>query len=91
MKLLQLEALLETVDTFPAPKVALEQYPTSPHLAARVVHTAAGLGDIEDRVVVDLGCGGGVLALAAVLCGASHVVRRCPSCTSVATKADPLL
>ena len=76
MKLRQLEALLDTVDAFAAPKVALEQYPTSPHLAARMVWTAHGYGDIEGRVVVDLGCGGGVLALGAVLCGASHVVRR---------------
>jgi len=75
MKLRQLESLLGSVDAFEKPKFALEQYPTSAHLAACIVHTAAGFGDVEDRVVVDLGCGGGVLALGAALCGAAHVVR----------------
>jgi predicted RNA methylase len=74
MKLRALESLLEGVDAFETPKVALEQYPTSPHIAARIVHTAESFGDIRDRVVVDLGCGGGVLTLGAALCGAGHVV-----------------
>lgn len=74
MKLRQLESLLEDVDAFQLPKVQLEQYPTSPHIASRVLHTAASFGDIQDRVVIDLGCGGGVLALGAALCGAGHVV-----------------
>ncbi len=75
MKLRQLESLLEDVDVFDAPNFALEQYPTSAHIAARILHTAHGLGDVEDNVVVDLGCGGGVLAIAAQLMGAPHVVR----------------
>jgi predicted RNA methylase len=75
MKLKQLQALLEDVEPFAAPRIELEQYATGAHLAARILHTAHGLGDVEARVVVDLGCGCGVLAIASVLMGASHVVR----------------
>lgn len=74
MKLRQLESLLQDVEPFETPKVALEQYPTGPHLAACMLHTAAGHGDIEGRAVVDLGCGCGVLSIAAALLGAGHVV-----------------
>ena len=80
MKLRQLESLLEDVAVFEAPKIALEQFPTSAQLAARIVHVAHGLGDVEGRVVLDLGCGGGVLAIAAVLLGAQHVVSLAMTC-----------
>lgn len=33
LKLKELESYLEDVDVFEAPKVVLEQYPTTPHLA----------------------------------------------------------
>jgi predicted RNA methylase len=45
------------------------------HIAARILHVAHGLGDVQDCAVVDLGCGCGVLGIAAVLMGAGHVVR----------------
>lgn len=80
MKLRQLESLLEDVAVFEAPKIALEQFPTSAQLAARIVHAAHGLGDVEGRVVLDLGCGGGVLAIAAALLGAQHVVSLAMTC-----------
>lgn len=44
------------------------------HLAASILHTAHALGDVEDRTVLDLGCGCGVLSIAAALLGAGHVV-----------------
>jgi rRNA N6-adenosine-methyltransferase METTL5 len=78
MKLRQLESLLQDVAPFEKPRIELEQYPTPSHLAACVMHTACGLGDIEGRAVVDLGCGGGMLSIAAVLLGAAHVVRSLP-------------
>jgi rRNA N6-adenosine-methyltransferase METTL5 len=75
MKLRELESHLSDIRSFENPKVELEQYPTSPHLAAKVVHAAESrYGDIADRAVLDLGCGGGVLAIGAALCGASYVV-----------------
>lgn len=49
---------------FDDPTVELEQYPTSPELAANLVHLADLSGDL-DGIVVDLGTGTGMLALAA--------------------------
>jgi rRNA N6-adenosine-methyltransferase METTL5 len=74
MRLRELESALGQVSAFRAPVAELEQYPTSPHLAARMLHVAASNGDIGGRAVLDLGCGGGILAIGAALLGAPHVV-----------------
>ncbi|GBG89405.1 hypothetical protein CBR_g49195 [Chara braunii] len=75
MKLKQLQSMLEDVEQFESPNVELEQYPTGAHIAARMMYTVATtFGDIEGKVVVDLGCGCGVLAIAASLLGAAHVI-----------------
>eukprot|EP00898_Chlorokybus_atmophyticus_P005372 jgi/Chlat1/5836/Chrsp4S06359 len=75
MKLKQLEALLGDVEPFAAPRIELEQYPTGAHIAARMLYTMdASYGDIEGKLVVDLGCGGGVLGIGALALGAGHVV-----------------
>ena len=47
---------------------------TGAHIAACMLHTAAGLGDVIGRAVVDLGCGCGKLSFAAALLGAGHVL-----------------
>merc|ERR1711865_1196004 len=76
MKLRHLESALEDVDAFDPEHqdVMLEQYPTSPHLAANLIHTAAETyGDIEGRSVVDYGCGCAMLSIAAAIMGASTV------------------
>jgi putative methylase len=65
---------LGVVAGFDDPRVDLEQYRTPPELAAHLVHTADLQGDIEGRTVVDLGCGTGMLALAAALRGPNRVV-----------------
>ena len=65
---------LGVVAGFENPRADLEQYRTPPDLAAHLVHTADLYGDVEDRVVVDLGCGTGMLALAAALRGPAAVV-----------------
>lgn len=51
--------------TFSKPKITLEQYATDPHLAACLGWTAFENGDLEDKVVLDLGCGSGMLSMAA--------------------------
>ncbi|KAJ2005119.1 Methyltransferase-like protein 5 [Coemansia sp. RSA 2322] len=75
MKLKQLEGYLGDVAAFKEPKIQLEQYPTTPHLASRILYTAeTSFGDIEGKAVVDLGCGCGMLSVAASIMGASSVV-----------------
>lgn len=50
------------------------EYPTPPDLAAHVILAAHAEGDIEDRLVADLGCGGGVLGIGAAHLGAGYVL-----------------
>jgi predicted RNA methylase len=67
MRLRNLEAALSTIQRdFPSPKVDLEQYPTSAHLVANVIHLAVDHDDLgEGRTCLDLGCGTGMLAIGA--------------------------
>ncbi|KAG4100036.1 methyltransferase like 5 [Neocallimastix lanati (nom. inval.)] len=66
IKLKQLESLLQDVDVFEKPKIQFEQYPTSAHIASRMLYTAQSMyDDIEDKIVADLGCGCGVLSIGA--------------------------
>jgi len=75
MRLWELEAALGSVAPFARPKTALEQYVTSPHLAARLLRLAEeSFGDIRARSVLDLGCGTGTLSFGASALGASSVV-----------------
>ncbi|KAM7276418.1 hypothetical protein ACFE04_018284 [Oxalis oulophora] len=75
MKLKQLEALLGDLQQFDKPKIELEQYPTGPHIASRMLFTAENsFGDISGKVVADFGCGCGTLSTAAALLGAQQVV-----------------
>jgi len=74
IKLKELESHLQQVEEFEKPKILLEQYPTRPHIAACMLHTmAATFGDVEDKIVADLGCGCGVLSLGCVMLGAGFV------------------
>jgi len=71
----QLESYLEDVDTFTNPKIQLEQYVTSPHIAACMLYTAqTSYADIENKVVADFGCGCGILSIGAKLLGAELVL-----------------
>ncbi|XP_004081795.1 methyltransferase-like protein 5 [Oryzias latipes] len=75
MKLKELESCLQQVDTFEEPKILLEQYPTSPHIAACMLYTIHNtFGDIDGKLVADLGCGCGVLSLGAAMLDAGLCV-----------------
>ncbi|KAL9261139.1 rRNA N6-adenosine-methyltransferase METTL5-like protein [Drosera capensis] len=55
--------------------IQLEQYPTGPHIAARMLYTAENsFGNVEGKVVADFGCGCGTLGLAAALLDAEYVM-----------------
>ncbi|WP_267162996.1 METTL5 family protein [Halovenus salina] len=70
----ELARQLSLVAGFENPTPDLEQYTTPAEIAATLVHTAGLHDDIGGRLVVDLGCGTGMLALAGALGGAVDVV-----------------
>lgn len=75
MKLKELQSLLQDVETFAAPKVELEQYPTSVELSASMLYTIDTVyNDVGGCTVLDLGCGTGRLAIGAALLGSPHVI-----------------
>ncbi|XP_011048369.1 PREDICTED: methyltransferase-like protein 5 [Populus euphratica] len=75
MKLKQLESMLGELQQFSNPKAELEQYPTGPHIASRMLYTAENsLGDVNNKIVADFGCGCGTLGAAASLMGAEQVI-----------------
>jgi putative methylase len=65
---------LAVVAGFEDPRAPLEQYHTPPDLAAHIVHVADLQDDIEERTVLDLGCGTGMLSLGAALRSPDRVV-----------------
>ncbi len=70
----ELEIILSKVPRPEKAKERLEQYPTPPDVASKLLWTARMRGDLDGTVVVDLGCGTGVLTVGAALCGAGFVV-----------------
>eukprot|EP00238_Polyblepharides_amylifera_P002182 CAMPEP_0196591640 /NCGR_PEP_ID=MMETSP1081-20130531/70395_1 /TAXON_ID=36882 /ORGANISM="Pyramimonas amylifera, Strain CCMP720" /LENGTH=211 /DNA_ID=CAMNT_0041915063 /DNA_START=95 /DNA_END=730 /DNA_ORIENTATION=- len=74
MKFKHLQSLIQDLEHFRKPRMELEQYPTAAELATCMMFTSKETGDIEDKVVVDLGCGCGTLAISAILLGASYVI-----------------
>ncbi|KAL4083228.1 hypothetical protein QTP88_028558 [Uroleucon formosanum] len=73
MKLKKLQHALEDIETVEHPKIELEQYTTSSHIAACILHTAElAYNDISGKCVADLGCGSGVLSIGAALLGAQY-------------------
>lgn len=89
----ELERRLEDVEGFDEPRVALEQYPTPPDVAAHLLHLAAMRGDLSGRTVVDLGAGTGVLSLGAALLGPRRVlgVERDPAALATARENEAAL
>jgi len=70
MRKSQLAIFLSKLKVFEKPKAKLEQYPLDSESGAEILWNAAQLGDIEDKVIADLGCGSGILGLGALLLGA---------------------
>lgn len=75
IRLKELEQWLQRIGVFENPKVNLEQYTTTPHLAACMLHTIhMTYDDIEDRCIADLGVGCGVLGIGCCMLGADYVL-----------------
>jgi len=75
MKKKRLSMLLSKLAPSPNPKLRWEGYTLDSEAAAEMVHVASRENDdINQKVVVDLGCGSGVLAISAALTGAKWAV-----------------
>jgi putative methylase len=70
----QVEIVLSQLKENPDPRVELEQYTIPGELAAQIINIAYMLGDIKDKIILDLGCGTGRLAIGSILMGAKKVV-----------------
>ena len=55
------------------PKIKLEQYVTDSEIAAEILWTAYLNGDIEDKVIADLGCGNGIFSFGCLKLNAGKV------------------
>ncbi|XP_041977080.1 rRNA N6-adenosine-methyltransferase METTL5 [Aricia agestis] len=74
MKLKNLEGYLSNVAGFSKPKIQFEQYETPAHIAATSLYCMqTQFNALEDKAVLDAGCGPGMLALGASLLGAGAV------------------
>jgi putative methylase len=72
---LDLELFLSQIEPHSSPDPSLEQYTISTETAATMLHIAAyTYNSIQDKAVLDLGCGTGRLALGAVFLGAKQAV-----------------
>tara|TARA_B100000029_G_scaffold440865_1_gene458264 strand:+ start:286 stop:576 length:291 start_codon:yes stop_codon:yes gene_type:complete len=83
-----LELQLSKISDFENPDVRYEQYMTSAEVASTLVHMADMNGDIEGKIVVDLGAGTGMLAIGSALRNAKLVigVERDENALSIAKK-----
>jgi len=70
----QLAILLSKLKTFEKAETKLEQYPTDPDIAAEILWHAKLKGDIENKLILDLGAGSGILGIGALLLGAKKVI-----------------
>ncbi|CAB50644.1 METTL5 family protein [Pyrococcus abyssi] len=73
MKKKELEIELSKLTGFKNPKHWLEQYRTPGRVASELLWMAYTLGDIEGKVIADLGAGTGVLSYGALSLGAKKV------------------
>jgi predicted RNA methylase len=75
MRKKQLSMLLSQLAPSPKPRLKWEGYTLDAEAAAEMVHIASWVNDdVRAKTIVDLGCGSGILAIAAALTGAEWVV-----------------
>lgn len=69
----QLSVILSRIKVFENPDVQLEQYATDSNIAADLLWNAFLEGDVEGKVIADLGCGPGIFGLGSLVLGAKEV------------------
>ncbi|MEA2055629.1 MAG: METTL5 family protein [Candidatus Thermoplasmatota archaeon] len=74
MRQKELEMTLQKVPIFRDPSPNLEQYITPANIAADIIFTAYQFGNIENKIVLDLGCGTGIFSVGIFLVGAKKVI-----------------
>ena len=74
MKQKEIEMILQKVPTYERPNPFIEQYMTPANIAADIIYIACQYGDIQDKKVVDLGCGTGIFSFGAELANAKEVI-----------------
>jgi putative methylase len=74
MKKKQLEMILQKIPSFEKPIPNLEQYQTPAEIAADILFIAYQFGDIENKTILDLGCGTGIFSIGAKIMGAKKVI-----------------
>lgn len=79
---------LSSLEDHPLLRADLEQYATEGDLAARWLAAVSGYGDLEDRYVVDVGAGNGILGLGAHMFGARSLclIEADPAVAEVASR-----
>ncbi|UCB58283.1 MAG: methyltransferase [Thermoplasmatales archaeon] len=74
MKQKELEIILQKVPNYERPNPYIEQYMTPAYIAADIIYTACQYGDIQDKKVIDLGCGTGIFSFGAKIANAKEVI-----------------
>ena len=80
MRQKNVESFLQRLETLQSSGIQpdawkLEQYATTPHIAANILtYIQTYYGDIDGKRVADLGCGCGVLSIGCALLGATKVI-----------------
>ena len=69
-----LEMRIQSIPSHPKPKVELEQYSTPSTIASDLLWNALSLGDIENKDILDLGCGCGIFSIGSMLLGAESAI-----------------
>jgi predicted RNA methylase len=75
MRLRDLEIALQSIERITDLEITLEQYPTPAKIVANILYDAEiTYNDIQEKTVIDLGCGDGIFAIGAALLGATRVI-----------------
>ena len=68
-----LEIFLSHVKGFSLPQIRLEQYSTPAHIVADLLWDAYQKGNVQGKIIADLGCGTGIFGIGALFLGAKKV------------------